>query len=168
MGTASQLAVVKPRGAAATAISLPESVQEVPYFSGDHLLVAASLNGGNVMATFVDVLQGWMKDLGVNLGERGVKKSDIYDKLLQAALDKLDTSLEVDPKLRGERHAPGELGSVKGIQLQPSNLSLGDVGSAMVKGLVENLRKMMPQDIFDRYQVCVHTTASSIMIELYE
>ena len=164
MGTASQLAVRKPHGAAASASPLPDSVLEVPYFSGDHLLVAASLNGGNVMSTFVDMLQGWMKDLGVNLGERGVEnfKRDIYDKLMEAALGKLDTPLKVDPRLRGERHAPGERGSVWGIQ--PGYLSLRDVGSAMARGLVENLHRMMPQ--FDQYQVNVRMTVCCIIIML--
>ena len=35
-----------------------------PYFDKTHLAVAASLNGGNVLATFVHMLVQWMADLG--------------------------------------------------------------------------------------------------------
>lgn len=38
-----------------------------PYFEDTYLAVAASLNGGNVLATFVAMLAAWMKDLGVYL-----------------------------------------------------------------------------------------------------
>lgn len=36
-----------------------------PYFEDTYLAVAASLNGGNVLATFVEMLAVWMRDLGV-------------------------------------------------------------------------------------------------------
>ena len=35
-----------------------------PYFDKTYLAVAASLNGGNVLATFVHMLVQWMADLG--------------------------------------------------------------------------------------------------------
>lgn len=35
-----------------------------PYFNRTYLAVAASLNGGNVLATFVHMLVQWMADLG--------------------------------------------------------------------------------------------------------
>lgn len=35
-----------------------------PYFDRTYLAVAASLNGGNVLATFVQMLVQWMADLG--------------------------------------------------------------------------------------------------------
>ena len=35
-----------------------------PYFDRTYLAVAASLNGGNVLATFVHMLVQWMADLG--------------------------------------------------------------------------------------------------------
>lgn len=42
-------------------------VDYVPYFNGKFLAVAASLNGGNCLATFVKVLQQWTLDLGFNV-----------------------------------------------------------------------------------------------------
>lgn len=41
------------------------SVSYFPYFEDAYLAVAASLNGGNVLATFVEMLEAWMKELGV-------------------------------------------------------------------------------------------------------
>lgn len=40
------------------------AVTYFPYFNGDYLAVAASLNGGNVLATFVDMVSQWMEELG--------------------------------------------------------------------------------------------------------
>lgn len=40
------------------------AVTYFPYFSGDYLAVAASLNGGNVLATFVDMVARWTEELG--------------------------------------------------------------------------------------------------------
>ncbi|XP_056264338.1 sedoheptulokinase isoform X1 [Pseudoliparis swirei] len=39
------------------------SISYFPYFDDSYLAVAASLNGGNVMATFVGMLTSWMKEL---------------------------------------------------------------------------------------------------------
>ena len=41
------------------------SISYFPYFDDSYLAVAASLNGGNVMATFVEMLTAWMKELGM-------------------------------------------------------------------------------------------------------
>lgn len=40
------------------------AIEYFPYFNNRYLAVAASLNGGNVMASFVRMLQSWMQDLG--------------------------------------------------------------------------------------------------------
>lgn len=39
----------------------------VPYFNGKYLAVAASLNGGNALATFISTLQQWSLELGSSL-----------------------------------------------------------------------------------------------------
>ncbi len=41
------------------------SISYFPYFDNSYLAVAASLNGGNVLATFVELLTAWMKELGM-------------------------------------------------------------------------------------------------------
>lgn len=40
------------------------AVSYFPYFNGDYLAVAASLNGGNVLATFVGMVAQWTQELG--------------------------------------------------------------------------------------------------------
>lgn len=41
------------------------AISYFPYFDSSYLAVAASLNGGNVFATFVEMLSAWMKELGM-------------------------------------------------------------------------------------------------------
>lgn len=41
------------------------SISYFPYFEDSYLAVAASLNGGNVLASFVEILKLWMKDIGM-------------------------------------------------------------------------------------------------------
>ena len=143
IGSASQLAVIKP----ATKLVIPlQSVMEVPYFSGDNILVAAALGGGNVIATFVSMLKEWLESLGVQRSD-----SELHKTLMTVAKDKMDTTLQVVPTLWGERHRPDMRGSVHNIGTD--NLTLGDVSSAMFRGIVENLRKMMPREIFQEHQV---------------
>ena len=153
MGSASQIALIKPAGSPPEDISphtILESVQEVPYFNGDHLLVAAALGGGNVLSLFVDTLRGWLRDLDPHL-EVAINFQDVYEKMMTLAMEKLDTSLEVSPRFWAERHNPDMSGSVGNIR--PDNISLGDVGSAMVMGVVENLYCMITPYLLDRHQV---------------
>ena len=153
MGSASQLALIKPFETPGSQEKphplIPESVLEVPYFGGDHLLVAAALGGGNTIATFVKTLQSWLREL--SLEEAGVGFQDVYDKVMKCALEKVDTTLEIDPRLWGERHDPDVRGQVRGMR--PDNLSLGDVGSAAVRGVVKNLYTMISPDLLQHYEV---------------
>ncbi|KAL0994410.1 hypothetical protein UPYG_G00121860 [Umbra pygmaea] len=57
------------------------TISYFPYFNGSYLAVAASLNGGNVMANLVGMLSGWMNELGVELSD-----SSLYEKLIKCAL----------------------------------------------------------------------------------
>uniref|UniRef100_A0A671M0A4 Sedoheptulokinase n=1 Tax=Sinocyclocheilus anshuiensis TaxID=1608454 RepID=A0A671M0A4_9TELE len=99
--------------------------------------MAASLNGGNVMATFVRMLDSWMKEFGLEVNE-----STIYSQLIQSALAQPNTDLTVTTVLLGERHDPTSSASVS--QISPSNLSLGHVTWAVCRGIVENMATMMP------------------------
>lgn len=145
IGTASQL-ILRKAASLTNEPPLPESVMKVPYFNDDYLLVVAALGGGNVISTFVRTVQSWLQELGMECGE-----TEMYEKLMQAALNKCNTSLRVIPKLWGERHTPEERGQV--LNIRPDNISLGDVGSAMVRGVVENLHTMMTLQVLQDYQV---------------
>ncbi|XP_074528494.1 sedoheptulokinase [Halichoeres trimaculatus] len=115
------------------------SVTYFPYFNGSYLAVAASLNGGNVLATFVKMLRTWMKELGAELSD-----SDLYEKLIHSALNQETSDLRVSPTLLGERHAPLCLGHVSDIS--PTNLSLGHVTRALCRGVMDNITSMMPAE----------------------
>ncbi|CAF98503.1 unnamed protein product, partial [Tetraodon nigroviridis] len=91
-----------------------------PYFEDAYLAVAASLNGGNVLATFVEMLAAWTKELGADVSE-----PCLYQKLIHCALDQATSDLQVSPTILGERHNPLRLGQVTNIS--PSTLSLGHV-----------------------------------------
>ncbi|KAM4545464.1 sedoheptulokinase [Odontesthes bonariensis] len=110
-----------------------------PYFDSSYLAVAASLNGGNVLATFVETLTTWMRELGEELSE-----SCLYEKLIRCALNQETSDLRVSPTLLGERHSPLCLGQVTNIST--SNLSLGHVIRALCRGVVTNITSMMPAE----------------------
>ena len=144
IGSASQLAVIKP---ATKQHMLPlQSVMEVPYFNGDNILAACSLAGGNAIATFVSMLKEWLEKFGVQHSEVEVRQM-----LVAAAEDKVDTTLQVDPTLWGERHRPDMRGSVQNIGID--NFTLGDISSATLRGIVTNLRRMMPIETFQDLNV---------------
>ncbi len=124
---------------------------EVPYFHGNSLVVAASLTGANVFTELVEATRGWMTELGISATSIP-SNSDLYERLIGLAGSKLDTPLSVHVTLWGERHSPGLTGGVENIR--PGNVTMGDISSAMFRGIMENLRAMMPDEIFQSLQVC--------------
>nr|CAD7585988.1 unnamed protein product [Timema genevievae] len=122
VSTSAQLAFI------ATPDFQPEQVADVstveyfPYFNDRYLAVAASLNGGNALATFV-----WERVLALAEGKSA------------------NSSLQVIPTLLGERHAPEQNATVTNID--PGNLGLGQVFRALCSGVIHNLHSMMPREI---------------------
>uniref|UniRef100_A0A6A7G467 Sedoheptulokinase-like n=2 Tax=Hirondellea gigas TaxID=1518452 RepID=A0A6A7G467_9CRUS len=57
--------------------STPQTMEYFPFMGGRYLSVAASLNGGNALATFVRTLQQWTLDLGCQ-----VPQSKIWERTL--------------------------------------------------------------------------------------
>ncbi|XP_034033398.1 sedoheptulokinase isoform X2 [Thalassophryne amazonica] len=115
------------------------SISYFPYFDGSYLAVAASLNGGNVLATLVKMLSAWMEELGVELSN-----SCLYEKLIHCGLNQENTDLMLSPTILGERHNPLHLGQVTNIST--SNLSLGHVTRALCRGVLDNITSMMPAE----------------------
>ena len=149
IGTSSQLAVVATEGG----ISIKDhpSLLQVPYFGGKNLIVAASLTGGNAMAQFVDQIQGWCSELSVSTPN----KDNIYQRLFESAAKIDESSLCIDPLLWGERHFPSGHGSAS--NMHTNNGSLGDITLALCKGIIVNIKNMMPAEIFHNCKVCVCT-----------
>ncbi|XP_046423723.1 sedoheptulokinase-like isoform X1 [Neodiprion pinetum] len=143
ISTSAQLAYVdpffSPKQSGETA-----KIQHFPYFEGRYLAVAASLNGGNSLATFVRALQQWSMDLGFS-----IPQSKVWEKLI--ALGQEDTAisdLEIVPTLLGERHAPEHTASVSQITLD--TLQLGQIFRALCSGVIKNLHNMMPQEVLQK------------------
>ncbi len=143
IGTASQLVVIK----SSPLSSLPPSVLEVPYFNQQTLVVAASLTGGNVAKTFVTTLLSWLNELGLPCPNT----EEVYTGLLSRAQECMTTSLRMDVRLWGERHTPNQRGLVENIS--ENNVSIGDVGSALFRGIVENLHSMITAKTLQELQV---------------
>ncbi|XP_007935667.2 sedoheptulokinase [Orycteropus afer afer] len=138
ISTSVQLAASMPSGF--QPVQTPDPLAPVayfPYFDRTYLGVAASLNGGNVLATFVHMLVEWMADLGLEIGE-----SAVYSHMIQAAAQQEDTCLTITPTVLGERHLPDQLASV--TRISSSDLSLGHVTRALCRGIIQNLQSMLP------------------------
>ncbi|XP_035287602.1 sedoheptulokinase [Anguilla anguilla] len=141
ISTSAQLTFAMPDGFEPPATPDPYSpVSYFPYFDGTYLAVAASLNGGNVMATFVEMLTAWMKELGTDVDD----DSALYSRLIKAALDQESSDLKVSPTIFGERHNTGCLGQV--CNISASNVSAGHVTRALCRGIIDNLASMLPPE----------------------
>ncbi|CAB0039129.1 unnamed protein product [Trichogramma brassicae] len=117
----------------------PYSAQKIeyfPYFNDKYLAVAASLNGGNTLATFVKSLQQWILDLGFS-----VPQSKVWEKLIKLAADEATSrsDMQIVPTLLGERYAPQQTASVSGISLD--TLDLGSIFRALCSGIIKNLHE---------------------------
>ncbi|XP_037666556.1 transient receptor potential cation channel subfamily V member 1 isoform X4 [Choloepus didactylus] len=137
ISTSVQLAASMPSGFQPVQTPDPSApVAYFPYFDGSYLGVAASLNGGNVLATFVHMLLQWTADLGL-----AVEESTVYSRMIKAAAQQKDTCLTINPTMLGERHLPDQLASV--TRISSSDLSLGHVTRALCRGIVQNLHSML-------------------------
>ncbi|XP_061608565.1 sedoheptulokinase isoform X1 [Phyllopteryx taeniolatus] len=140
ISTSAQLAFAMPADFKPPKSPQPDSsVAFFPYFGSTYLAVAAALNGGNALGAFVDMLGGWMRELGVEL-----KEQSIYEKMIACALKQENSNLVVRPTILGERHDPFARGQVTNITA--SNFSLGHVTRALCRGILENLASMMPAE----------------------
>ncbi|XP_049638379.1 sedoheptulokinase isoform X2 [Suncus etruscus] len=138
ISTSVQLAASMPLGFQPMQTPDPAApVAYFPYFDRTYLAVAASLNGGNVLATFVHMVVQWMADLGLQAEE-----ATIYSCMIQAAAQQRDTCLNINPTVLGERHLPDQLASV--TRISSSDLSLGHVTRALCRGIIQNLHSMLP------------------------
>ncbi|XP_076332468.1 sedoheptulokinase-like [Tachypleus tridentatus] len=140
ISTSAQLSFIMPEGFTPSISEPMSSIEYFPYFNGRYLAVAASLNGGNVFAAFVRMLQQWTHELGL-----GVPEQKIWEKILMTAQEEAsESNLTIIPTIYGERHLPDQRASVTNID--PLCLTIGNVSRALCKGLVANIRSMMPPE----------------------
>ncbi|XP_033226647.1 sedoheptulokinase-like isoform X2 [Belonocnema kinseyi] len=146
ISTSAQLAYIHPTFEPAVKCD-SEKIEYFPYFDGKYIAVAASLNGGNTLATFVKSLQQWTMELGFS-----VPQSKVWERLI--ALGKEDSvinDMKITPTLLGERYAPEQTANVSGITLD--TLSLGHIFRSLCSGLIKNIHDMMPHDVLKKMEI---------------
>jgi sedoheptulokinase len=122
---------------------LPPSTTVNPYFDSRVLLVAASLNGGNVLESFIDAFLNWNADLGL-VQKESVNRDLIWARLIDLAEKAVEvgTSLNCEPKIFAERHDKQTFGSMSNISHENVD-SIGLVFDSICRGLIRNLREMI-------------------------
>jgi sedoheptulokinase len=110
-----------------------------PFPGGRVALVAASLAGGSAWAWLAQAARAWLTDLGAPCPA---------DNALYARLNELGLRAEGGPDFRplffGERHNPALRGIIADIG--PGNFSLGQVARSLARGIVTNLKEMLPPE----------------------
>jgi sedoheptulokinase len=122
-----------------------------PYFHDQVLLVAASLNGGNVLEKFVEMLIDWNFELGLLESRNDDEfKNRLWYRLIQLGEQKLNCSnkiskLECVPKLFAERHDKQTFARIENINV--NNVDLGHVFASICEGLIRNLKEMITLEL---------------------
>ena len=116
----------------------------VPYFYSQDLLVAASLNGGNVLSAFVHLIQSWQSAL-VD-GSAAPSIDHLWSRLIALALQSPPMSTNhFSAALFGERHDPSMSAFVTNIRsINISQLTnIGTVFRSICHWIIENLFQML-------------------------
>lgn len=140
VGTSAQLVRGMPDGFVPPMDSHTSPVEYFPYFDNRYLAVAAALNGGNALSTFVDMLMQWFSPLSTGVIPT---KDEVYKKLTNLA-NKAETDLVVDPVFLGERHRQDDRASI--FNIRPDNADLGGLFRAFCRGIIQNMASMMPRE----------------------
>ncbi len=137
LGTGGQVSVVLARGQQA---DIPEGTGKCeyrPFPGGKVVLVGASLCGGSAWAWLVETVEKWLSDLGIERPPR----SELFERLNELGMNSSD-SLSVQPNFAGERYDPAMRGSIS--RLNMDNFELGNLAKALARGIVRNLKDMLP------------------------
>ena len=153
---------------------LPPSVTMFPYFGRRVLLVAASLNGGNVLQRLVDTLSELNDSSSTPHSDNKSSSSSssssverIWSRLVELGQEHLKRTVGTGdrdkivctPLLFGERHLP-PTASASLANIKMSNLSLGGLFVAACRGIVNNLAEMMPPRLLRDACACERLIAS--------
>ncbi|KAI3411828.1 hypothetical protein GPALN_001891 [Globodera pallida] len=164
IGTASQIAFVSEEEAAEEAtstVALPDSVRCDPFFDGNFLLVAPSLNGGNVFECFFRQIASWSAKLfGLPIELEKCSSpctaSSMLDHVLNSTATQsssdIGTSLTVMPTFYGERHIPATEGGAV-VKNWRMDTSIEQFVLSISRGIVANLAQMMPPAILEAHSV---------------
>jgi len=139
LGTGGQISAVLPPGTVADKLSHNAKYEYRPYPGNRLAIVAASLCGGSAWAWLIESIEKWLTDLGQPCPPR----DEIYKRINQLGLE-AKTTLTIKPNFLGERYEPELRGVIAGIDMQ--NFNLASVARALAKGIIENLKQMLPDE----------------------
>ena len=135
-------------------IKLPSSLSIFPYFDNKVLLVGASLNGGNVLQSFVDMVSNFMNNFSLQ-----TDKDKVWEKLIQLGNESLNSSsssisnkIECRPVLFGERHDKQTFASISNVNI--NNFTIGNIFNSICRGLVQNLCDMITMEFLFQVIKC--------------
>lgn len=126
-----------------------KSIDYFPYLNNQFLMVAASLNGGNVLQYLITTI----KKINQQFADVTVSESKIWEKIIELGIkclnhekhqNKKDKTLKIKPTLFGERHEPDVFGSINHISL---DVDLGQLIVSFCEGLIENIFQMMSVEL---------------------
>lgn len=137
LGTGAQVSAIMALGPARRAAAGCATCECRPFPGGRTAVVAASLCGGAAWAWLADAVLAWTKDFGVKAPAR----DRVYALLNALGMASRD-EIEVHPHFLGERHDPNLAGRLLGITMD--NFRLGAVARGLARGIVRNLRGMLP------------------------
>ena len=116
-----------------------------PYFGENVLAVGAPLCGGAVWSALMNFWKSGFAAAGQTPDD------ETLFRMLDAAAERELRSPDLphfSPSFLGEREDPDARGELSGLTLE--NFSCGKVAAALARGLAENLRRMLPQELLAR------------------
>ncbi|UJR38321.1 hypothetical protein I4U23_030991 [Adineta vaga] len=119
------------------------SSMRVPYFQSKDLLVAASLNGGNILSAFVHLVHSWTSSLN-----NDQSFDMLWSRLIQLGLQSTTTIDNISAALFGERHDQSMSASITNIRsIHMSQLNdIGCVFRSICHWIIKNLFEMLEKD----------------------
>jgi sedoheptulokinase len=137
LGTGGQVSAVLPADVEAGPLPPNCTYEYRPFPGGRMLVVAASLCGGAAWAWLADAVIRWFEDFAAPAPPR----DQVFQRLNQLGAQAKGT-LELSPHFLGERYDESLRGGIRGIGL--GNFDLGNLARATARGIVGNLKAMLP------------------------
>jgi hypothetical protein len=149
---------------------IPKSVNILPYFNNNVLLAVTSLNGGNVLEKFVDMIIQWNLDLSIiseNHTDYKEMKQKIWENLIlqgqKFSEQNLQKMVVCKPLFFAERYDKENFASIHNIS--NGHDSVGEIFVAICRGIVKNLKQMMTEELLFNKLKCkrIIATGSTIL-----
>ena len=141
IGTGAQVSAVMRRGFQPGDPTADCPYEYRPYPGERFAIVAAPLSGGVAWAWLARTVLRWQQDLG----QAAIDESVVYARLNELGARAADGVL-FEPLFAGERHNPTRRATISNIDLD--NFSLGSVARSLARGIVRNLKSMLPPEAF--------------------